>query len=220
MKRFLSVPAQSGARGCVRCFLALLCAPVSYITLAEATRPPRRIEAASCGRPFWIEAIVLAAAGINNLHPRQPTPSTQLCSRQRMASVAPTTDDEQTWYAACHRFFATGDADARRSWNSSKLEDSATRDRSAAQGRGASPEAHAELQAQRAADFAARVDALPAGRAADGLVRRALARERLSAASGRWRSAPGKSRVLGGLTSLLRAQRSSEGRTRVAVGRG
>ena len=80
-----------------------------------------------------------------------------------MASVAPTTDDEQTWYAACHKFYATGDADARKVVEQlESSEDSATRDRFLQLKDAARRQAHAELQAQRTADFAARVDELPA----------------------------------------------------------
>ena len=129
-----------------------------------------------------------------------------------MASIAPTTDDEQTWYAACHKFYATGAADARQLIEQLEAsEDSANRDRYLQLKDAARRQAHAELQAQRAADFAARVDALPASEPPTAWSAVRAARERLSAASGRWRGAPGKARVLGGLTSLLRAQRSSRG---------
>ena len=129
-----------------------------------------------------------------------------------MASIAPTTDDEQTWYAACHKFYATGDADARRVVEQLEAsEASATRDRYLQLKDAARRQAHAELQATRAADFAARVDALPASEPPTAWSAVRAARERLSAASGRWRGTPGTARVLGGLTSLLRAQRSSRG---------
>ena len=129
-----------------------------------------------------------------------------------MASVAPATDDEQTWYAACHKFYSTGAADARQLIEQLEAsEDSATRDRFLQLKDAARRQAHAELQAQRAAAFAARVDALPASEPPTAWSAVRAARERLSAASGRWRGAPGKARVLGGLTSLLRAQRSSRG---------
>ena len=129
-----------------------------------------------------------------------------------MASIAPTTDDEQTWYAACHKFYSTGAADARQLIEQLEAsEDSANRDRYLQLKDAARRQAHAELQAKRAADFAARVDALPASEPPTAWSAVRAARERLSAASGRWRGAPGKARVLGGLTSLLRAQRSSRG---------
>ena len=129
-----------------------------------------------------------------------------------MAAVAPTTDDEQTWHAACHKFYATGDADARKVVEQLEAsEDSATRDRYLQLKDAARRQAHAELQATRAADFAARVDALPASAPPTTWSAVRAARERLSAASGRWRGTPGTARVLGGLTSLLRAQRSSRG---------
>ena len=129
-----------------------------------------------------------------------------------MASIAPTTDDEQTWYAACHTFYSTGAADARQLIEQlESSEDSANRDRYLQLKDAARRQAHAELQATRAEAFAARVDALPASEPPTTWSAVRAARERLSAASGRWRSAPGKARVLGGLTSLLRAQRSSRG---------
>ena len=129
-----------------------------------------------------------------------------------MASIAPTTDDEQTWYAACHRFYATGAEDARKVVEQLEAsEDSANRDRYLQLKDAARRQAHAELQATRAEAFAARVDALPASEPPTTWSAVRAARERLSAASGRWRGAPGKARVLGGLTSLLRAQRSSRG---------
>jgi hypothetical protein len=129
-----------------------------------------------------------------------------------MAKVAAATEEERTWYNACHKFYATGDADARQLIEQLEAsEDSANRDRYLQLKDAARRQAHAELQAQRAADFAARVDALPASEPPTAWSAVRAARERLSAASGRWRSAPGKARVLGGLTSLLRAQRSSRG---------
>ena len=128
-----------------------------------------------------------------------------------MAPVA-ATDDEQTWHAACHKFYSTGAADARQLIEQLEAsEDSANRDRYLQLKDAARRQAHAELQAQRAADFAARVDALPASEPPTAWSAVRAARERLSAASGRWRGTPGTSRVLGGLTSLLRAQRSSRG---------
>ena len=91
-----------------------------------------------------------------------------------MASIAPTTDDEQTWYAACHRFFATGDADARKVVEQLEAsEDSATRDRYLQLKDAARRQAHAEApsSAGRSVRGASR---RPAGeRAADDLVRRA-----------------------------------------------
>ena len=128
-----------------------------------------------------------------------------------MAPVA-ATDDEKAWNAACHKFYSTGAADARQLIEQLEAsEDSATRDRYLQLKDAARRQAHAELQAQRAAAFAARVDALPASEPPTAWSAVRAARERLSAASGRWRGAPGKARVLGGLTSLLRAQRSSRG---------
>ena len=72
-----------------------------------------------------------------------------------MASIAPTTDDEQTWYAACHRFYATGAEDARQLIEQLEAsEDSANRDRYLQLKDAARRQAHAELQATRAAAFA------------------------------------------------------------------
>ena len=152
-----------------------------------------------------------------------------------MASVVATTEEERAWLGVCHTFYATGDETARRLIEAVEASDpendavtfstdgdaagvaracadAATRDRYLKLKDAARREAHAGHQARRAAGFAARVAALPAAPEPPttwSAVR--TARERLSTASARWRHAPSKARVLGGIASLLRAQRSAAG---------
>lgn len=150
-----------------------------------------------------------------------------------MASVA-TTEEERAWLGVCHTFYATGDEMARRLIEAVEASDpgndavtfstdgdaagvaracaeAATRDRYLQLKDAARREAHAGHQARRAADFAARVDALSAPEPPTTWSAVRTARERLSTASARWRHAPSKARVLRGLASLLRAQRSAAG---------